>query len=318
MTSEAQSLLEHGLKDMYDAEQRFAAALSTMRQNAHDPSLADGFERHREVTLHQVERLARVFDEIGSRARREECPAARGLVREYEKFVEAEGTNGAHDAFAATAGLKVEHYEIASYRALIDLAEFCGFGGAARLLKQNLAEEEQAAAEMQSAATKLSAELAGASIAEVAGRSFGAIVDQAREGTLAAVGGARAVGERAVARAKSVVRSAESRGRSKMKQTRGSASGATSRSGVRKASSPSRTTSRKTTTASNAKKKATTRGASKVGGAKTRNASRPRSNSAGSGSRTTSRRTTRPSARKSSARSTTRRRGTTTRRRGPR
>jgi hypothetical protein len=243
-----------------------------------------------------VKRLEQAFEEIGSRPSREECPAAKGLVREYEKFVEQEGAaDGLHDTFAATAGLKVEHYEIASYRALIDLAEFCDYGGAAKLLKQNLAEEEQAAAEMQSAATKLSGELAGASTADIAQRTVGSMVDQAREGTLHAVGGVRAVGERAIGEARKVVRKAEKRGRAKLQ--RGSTTARRTTSTVkRKASTTKRKATRKATTS---RARATSKGTRG-----TRNASRPRAKSSTARSRTTAARktTSRPASRKTTAR----------------
>lgn len=294
-TTKARALFEHGLKDMYDAEQRFTQALGTMIDNAHDRSLVDGLRRHRDVTRQQVRRLERCFDEIGERPQRRECPAARGLVREYEKFVDDEGTgDGLHDAFAATAGLKVEHYEIASYRALIDLAEFCKFRGAARLLSQNLAEEEQAAAEMQAAAMKLSAQLAGASTADVAHRSLGSMVSHVREGTFAAVGGVRSVGERAVGRARGVVRRAETRGRERVE-------GSTT-TPKRKAKATKSSAKRKAT---RARKTATSRvrGTSK-GTRSTRNVSgRPKAESATTRAGSTSgRRTTRPASRRTTAR----------------
>jgi ferritin-like metal-binding protein YciE len=319
MTKKARELLEHGLKDMYDAEQRFTKALGTMIENSHDRSLVDGFRRHRDVTKNQVKRLEQAFEEIGSRPAREECLAATGLVREYEKFVDEEGAaDGMHDTFAATAGLKVEHYEIASYRALVDLAEFCDFAGAAKLLKQNLAEEEQAAGEMQSAATKLSAELAGASTAEMAQRSVGAMVSHVREGTFAAVGGVMSVGERAVDRARSVVRTAEKRGRKRLGEP-GSAVRSAKTTAKRKAATVKRKASASKSSAkrraTTAKRKATrtattrTRGTSK-GTRTTRSVSRPRAKSSTGRSRsTTARRTaSRPAGRKSTARRSTARR----------
>src|SRR5687767_4933762 len=126
MNQAAQKLLEHGLKDMYDAEQRFVVVLGKMESNATDSSLADGFRRHRQITENQVERLEKAFADLGTKPSREDCDGAKGLIKEYDKFV-AEDSYGAGvlDAFAATSALKVEHYEIASYRSLIDLAEFC-------------------------------------------------------------------------------------------------------------------------------------------------------------------------------------------------
>jgi ferritin-like metal-binding protein YciE len=256
METQARELLEHGLRDMHDAEQRFVQALGTMTENAKDPSLADGFRRHQAITRNHVRRLEQAFEIMGTSPQRIECPGARGLIREYEQFAQDHpGGDGIMDAFAASAGLKVEHYEIASYRALVDLAQFCDLGGCARLLKQNLAEEEQAAAEMQSAATNLGAELAGASPAAIAGRTFGAITDQMREGTLVSLGGAKSVAGRAVGSARKAVRTAERRGRTvrtktarstKARTRTGKTKTTTRRTGARATTARRKTTARAT------------------------------------------------------------------------
>jgi ferritin-like metal-binding protein YciE len=185
-----------------------------MSSNTTDPSLADGFRRHQETTERQVERLEKAFDDLGTKPSREDCDGAKGLIKEYEKFVDEQSYGaGVLDAFAAAAALKVEHYEIAAYRSLIDLAEFCNFNKAAKLLKQNLVEEEEAAAEMQSASSALGAQLADASTVAVAGRAVGSAIDHVRETTLANLGGARAVSKRAVKSAKKALDTGEKRGR---------------------------------------------------------------------------------------------------------
>lgn len=306
-TTKARKLLEHGLKDMYDAEQRFVDALGSMIDNANDRSLADGFRRHREVTKGQVKRLETAFKDIGSRPQRAECPAARGLVREYEKFVQEETSgDGMLDTFAASAGLKVEHYEIASYRALIDLAEFCDYDKAARALKQNLAEEEQAAAEMQAAATKLSAKLADAPTTAVAGRAVGAMFDQVREGTMSAVGGVMTVGERAVGRARGALKSAERRGRRRVGSARASSS-----STARRATSTTRKTAAKAKrTATTTRRKAATgarraTSTAKRTGTSTARRARATTSRASGRAKASARRTTSAAGRTTSARRTT-------------
>jgi ferritin-like metal-binding protein YciE len=256
MTRQARELLEHGLKDMYDAEHRFADALTEMIDNATDRSLEDSFRRHRDVTKEQARRLETAFKELGSKPQREACPAAQGLVKEYQKFVgENQGKTEVLDAFAATAALKVEHYEIATYRSLVDLAEFCDLPKAARVLKQNLAEEEQTAAEAQSAATKLGGELAGASNADIARRAAGGMFDHAREYTLANLGTAKSLGEKAVGDARKVARKAERRGRTVVKRARAQGNSTTRKTkttATRRAkttASRAKTTARRATTA---------------------------------------------------------------------
>ena len=258
MDQRAIELLEHGMRDMYDAEQRFAQSLDKMQRNADDPSLKSGFRRHKDVTENQVKRLEHAFQELNRPAKREECAAAKGLVAEYENFIaEHRPGNGFLDAFAANAGLKVEHYEIASYRALVNLAEFCDLDKVARLLSQNLAEEEQAASEMMSASMKLGAKLAGASAAKVATRGVASMFDRARENTYAAIGDVKATAGTASARVRSRAKKAKPKpkARPSARKPRSAAKRKTTRAkpkakaATRKTARPTRRTTRKKPTA---------------------------------------------------------------------
>lgn len=51
--------------------------------------------------------------------------------------------------------MKVEHYEIAAYKSLIQLAQQAGLSDAVSLLKQNLSEEQETAAKLEILAEKL-------------------------------------------------------------------------------------------------------------------------------------------------------------------
>lgn len=241
-------LLEHGLRDIYDAEHRFVDALETMIGQVSDPELVDGFRRHQLVTKEQIRRLERAFDEIGKEAKREDCPGSKGLIAEYQKFVKDSKPDPATlDTFAAEAGLKVEHYEIASYRSLMNLAQFLGYDGCLKLFRQTLAEEEQAAAELQSDGARLAADLTGAGGTGLARRAGGTLFDQMREGALVTAETAKTVGERATKRAGKAIRTAEKRGRKAVRsaQARGRASKAkATRSSTTRKSSTSRKTSR--------------------------------------------------------------------------
>jgi len=164
MPDNGRELLLHGLRDMYDAEHRFAEALGTMADQASDRMLADGFRRHREVTRGQIRRLEQCFMAMGERPQREQCAGAEGLVSEYERFMRKQQPDRKTlDVFAADAALKVEHYEIAAYAGMIDLALRLDVDGCARFLQDNLKEEEAAAAELEMSARRLGAELTGSS-----------------------------------------------------------------------------------------------------------------------------------------------------------
>jgi ferritin-like metal-binding protein YciE len=62
------------------------------------------------------------------------------------------------DIFNAGAACKVEHYEIAAYTGLINLAQQMGHAKAVKLLNQNLKEEQQTLKKMEGFIKKLKPE----------------------------------------------------------------------------------------------------------------------------------------------------------------
>jgi ferritin-like metal-binding protein YciE len=314
MTKRGEELLEHGLKDMYDAEHRFVQALETMVEQVTDDALVDGFRRHLRVTKEQIRRLESCFDELGQDPKREECPGSKGLIAEYQKFVKEEKPDAATlNSFAAEAAQKVEHYEIVSYRSLLSLAEFLGRNDCARAFRQNLAEEEETAAELRSTAEVLAAELTGAPVPGVVRRAAGSVFDQLRDGAMATAGTAKAVGQVATRRTGKAVERAERRGRKAVRsaQKRGQAARAKStrrKAGTARKTTARRTTARKTTRAANGRR----RPASKTGTRRT--ATRSTTTRARKSARPASRTT----ARRSSGRSTARRTATRARTRSGR
>jgi ferritin-like metal-binding protein YciE len=154
-------LLEHELKDMYDAENRLLDALQTMASKVKDGKLSEGFETHREQTQGQIKRLENVFRAIGSQPEREECHGIVGLIDEFDSFVkEEDASDDVLNVFASSAALKVEHYEIASYKSLIKLAHQGGMSDAVSLLEQNLNEELETARELETMGIQLGEQLA--------------------------------------------------------------------------------------------------------------------------------------------------------------
>ncbi|MBA2565603.1 MAG: ferritin-like domain-containing protein [Gemmatimonadetes bacterium] len=164
MADNAQELFEHELKDVYDAEHKIVKALAKMSKEVEDEKLAQGFEQHRQQTEGQIERLEQVFELIDTRPQREPCAGIDGLIREYTKFVREEKPEGpVLNVFAASAAKKVEHYEIASYKGLIELAQQLDETDAVELLQLNLREEEQTLTKLERVGKQLGQQLATAS-----------------------------------------------------------------------------------------------------------------------------------------------------------
>ena len=142
---EPRELFIHGLKDIYYAEQTIVKKLPGMIEEATDEELMDGLRRHLEQTKGQVENLEQVFEELGEKAAGEKCPGIEGLVKEHDEFVEQEQpTPEILDTFLTGAAARVEHYEIAAYRGLVESAKAIGEDSAAKLLEQNLTQEQEA------------------------------------------------------------------------------------------------------------------------------------------------------------------------------
>jgi ferritin-like metal-binding protein YciE len=140
-----------GLKDIYYAEKKILKALPKMAKGAESEEVAAAFEKHREQTEEQVERLEQVFEALDKPARGKTCPAIDGIIEEGSEILSDYKGAPALDAGLVGAAQAVEHYEIARYGTLIAWAEQLGLSDALPLLRKNLQEE----VETDEALTKL-------------------------------------------------------------------------------------------------------------------------------------------------------------------
>lgn len=138
-----EDLFHETLKDIYYAERKILKALPKMARGAQSDKLKAAFEKHREQTEGQVERLQQVFEIIGKRAQGKTCPAIDGIIEEGEEIMEDFKNTPALDAGLISAAQAVEHYEITRYGTLKRWAETLGKKDAAKLLDQTLQEEAQ-------------------------------------------------------------------------------------------------------------------------------------------------------------------------------
>jgi ferritin-like metal-binding protein YciE len=133
------------LRDIYWAEKHLTKALPKMKKSATSQELAAAFEDHLAVTEKQIERVEQVFEILEMTPRAKKCEAMEGLVKEAQSIMEELPKGSAViDAGLIIAGQKVEHYEIAAYGSLVQLAKTMGENEIADLLQQTLDEEKQA------------------------------------------------------------------------------------------------------------------------------------------------------------------------------
>ena len=133
------------LKDIYWAEKQLVKTLPKLKKAATSAELKQAFDNHTAETEGHVERLEQAFEMLGKKAQAKKCDAMQGITEEGQSVIEDtdKGTS-TRDVGLIMAGQKAEHYEIATYGGLIQIAKTLGHDDVARLLLQTLEEEKKA------------------------------------------------------------------------------------------------------------------------------------------------------------------------------
>jgi ferritin-like metal-binding protein YciE len=133
------------LKDIYWAEKKLVKTLPKLSEAATSEQLRKAFQDHLVETKTHVSRLEDVFSMVGVPPDAVKCPAMAGIVDEGEDIIsQTDSGTAQRDVGLIFAGQKAEHYEIATYGGMIQLANTMGYGEVAELLKQTLGEEKKA------------------------------------------------------------------------------------------------------------------------------------------------------------------------------
>lgn len=138
------------LKDIYFAERQILKALPKMARAASSDKLKAAFEKHKEETQGQIERLQEIFELLGKRAQGKTCEAIQGIIAEGEEIMEDFKGSPALDAGLISSAQAVEHYEMARYGTLKAWAEQLGHKQAVQLLDATLKEETKTDADLSS------------------------------------------------------------------------------------------------------------------------------------------------------------------------
>jgi ferritin-like metal-binding protein YciE len=147
-TAIAESSLEkffhEQLKDIYWAEKHMTKALPKMQKAASSVELREAIETHLGQTEEHVTRLEQVFESVGKKPQAKKCDAMEGLLKEGDSIIEeTQDGSATRDAGIILSAQKVEHYEIATYGTLVQLAKTMGNDEAAGILQSTLDEEKE-------------------------------------------------------------------------------------------------------------------------------------------------------------------------------
>ena len=129
------------LQDLYNSEQQILRALPKMADAAVHTELRNAFTEHEQLTRVHVERLERIFDELGQKPGGHKCKGMEGLLAEGDELLEKHRESDALDAAMISAAQRVEHYEMAGYGTVRTFANILGLDKHAKLLQQTLDEE---------------------------------------------------------------------------------------------------------------------------------------------------------------------------------
>lgn len=132
------------LRDIYGAEKQLSQALPKMKKAATSPDLAMAFDDHLRVTQNQITRLEQIFEAVGRRPDAKKCEGMEGLIKEGESVIQdTEAGSATRDVGLIVSAQKVEHYEIAAYGSLRQLARTIDKDNVSKLLEQTLQEEKE-------------------------------------------------------------------------------------------------------------------------------------------------------------------------------
>jgi ferritin-like metal-binding protein YciE len=142
--TQLEKFFEDSVKDIYWAENHLLKALAKMQKMATTSELKDAIDEHIGQTEEHVARLDRVFEILGKKPQAKKCDAMEGLIKEGESVMEeTEDGSMTRDVGIIVSAQKVEHYEIAAYGSLRQLAATMGQDQIAEIFSQTLEEEKQ-------------------------------------------------------------------------------------------------------------------------------------------------------------------------------
>ncbi len=142
-------LFVHELADLISAEQIILTLLPEFQREAQDREAKAAFTAHEAETKTHLKRLNDAFKELGEAPEETTCHAAEGLRAEHQALHEEKPSPEVLELGNLVGAAKTEHYEIASYSALVQLAKNLGERNVARLLQETLDEEKAMAKQVE-------------------------------------------------------------------------------------------------------------------------------------------------------------------------
>jgi ferritin-like metal-binding protein YciE len=166
------------LRLFLSAEEMIAIKAPLMAESAKDPDLVHLFRQHIQETHLHADRVRGILNRATGEAIPLKCKVVYSLFGELEDVVEDASHAPVRDAALISEAQRIEHYELASYAALRQLACALELGQDAQLLDQSLREKERACEQLALIAKRIYPAARKAAYDNVAGSNLGWSVGQ--------------------------------------------------------------------------------------------------------------------------------------------
>jgi ferritin-like metal-binding protein YciE len=161
-------LFVHELSDAMSAEQQILKMLPELQKEALNHEVQEALKTHEDETRQQITNIKEVFRQLGETPEATTCYAVQGLAEEHKALHKEQPSPEILEMANLGAAAKTEHYEMAMYTGLVQMAKDLGENDAAQLLQDNLDQEKAMAVRVETLARELGklqtqhAEMAGA------------------------------------------------------------------------------------------------------------------------------------------------------------
>jgi len=152
-------LFIHELSDAMSAEHIMTKVMEEMVRETDNAELKKAITDHQRETEQQIENLKKIFELLGEQPEETTCHAAEGLQKEHEALKEEQPSGNVKELGLLAAANKSEHYEIATYLSLRQMAQDLGENEIADLLNENLQQEKEMSRSVQSLAAEIGKEV---------------------------------------------------------------------------------------------------------------------------------------------------------------
>jgi ferritin-like metal-binding protein YciE len=162
-------LFMHELSDAMSAEQQILRMLPELQKESRIPDIQQAYQQHEQETQQHVQNLQQVFQLLGKQPEKTTCFAVQGIAEEHKALHKEQPSADVLEMANLGGADRTEHYEMAMYIGLVQMAKDLGQPQAAQLLQQNLDQEMAMAKRVEAFAKTLGKLMAGMQMAGAAG-----------------------------------------------------------------------------------------------------------------------------------------------------